>query len=225
MSTIKTEKRLASMRLKYGSDSEEANTVERSTALVKKYSSAVKSMIEQKNELINGPTVLFLDILELMLAQDADIWGSYLLEDGLHLSTQGNEFVAHHLIHLLDTTVTTVESLPSELPWGSQVDPTDYETSFYSHQLHFSNERIGLGNQFFPYLESSNRVVQRQHTTTESLTHLKSLSGLRSVGSFTDINNPDFLFSFSAFIVFLCIALYVIVNYFRNEFSTLNKNN
>lgn len=93
----------------------------------------------------------FLDLWTLMLEQEGgeDVWSTFLLNDGLHLSEAGQEFVGQQLLHLLDSHVTEVEKLPAELPWGSDVNVLDFEASFRAHQAKSSSERVGLGTKFF----------------------------------------------------------------------------
>jgi hypothetical protein len=150
--------------------------------------------------------VLFLDVWTEMLEQGEDTWSSYLQSDGLHLSPEGNDFVAQQVMHLLDTHVVEVEALPSELPWGSGVDPEDYEASFRSHQAKYSAERIGLGTMFFP----SQQLQQQKEEI-----HYLSTSAVSS-----------HVFLVLIGVVFACIALFTFVNYFcSGGYFRANKDN
>lgn len=97
-----------------------------------------------------GGRVLCLDVWRLMLQQDSEEgeeggWAQFLHQDGLHLSPLGNHFVSQQLLNLLNKDVGNVEDLPSELPWGSGVDPIHFEASIREHQQMVSADRTGRG--------------------------------------------------------------------------------
>lgn len=212
-------------RQKHGENSEEAKTVERSTEVAGLYSQAAKTVVEHKNEEIVGATVLFLDVHSLMLAQGEATWSAFLLEDGLHLSPAGNNFVAGRLMNLLDTAVIEVESLPSELPWGSEVDSINFEESFQNHQLKYKADRIGQGNMLFrqrtPAHAGKNFDASGVAKVSSPQSQLRSV--MENMNLYGD-NNSSLFFSFAAVVVILCVALYSFINYFRAEYSQANKN-
>lgn len=163
---------------------------------------------------------MFLDIWTEMLEQDGgeDTWSTFLQNDGLHLSTLGQDFVAQRLLHLLDTSphIRAVEDIPSELPWGSQVNPLDFETSFRDHQAKFTSDRVGLGRRFFASASS----LSSQHSE-----HTYGIG----VSSNSDKDGSGILLlmlSVLVLIVFLCGVLYTFFSYFGNVgYFRINKEN
>jgi lysophospholipase L1-like esterase len=136
--------RLEFQKIKYGEKA--TGVVDRTTAIVGEYGKVVKEVASQHN-------VLFIDIHNLMLQQGPNVWPGFVGVghpggDGLHFSREGEAFVAKHIIALIEKQTVAIESLPSELPWGSEVDGNTYIAEFEKHQREELSNKIGLGVNF-----------------------------------------------------------------------------
>lgn len=144
---VQDEKRLAWQTQRFEGNAK--ITMDRSVELSGKYSKLAVEVVKTINsDYPEKPPVHCLDVWQLMLAHSEDEWSNFLLDDGLHLSPAGNDFVASQLISLLEREVAARESLPYELPWGFEIPPEHYKQAMIEHQKKQLNNRIGLGKAF-----------------------------------------------------------------------------
>ena len=165
--------------------------------VVQRIKKAKQSNLLQNAGVIDSKSSLhFLDIWQCMNDQGEDVWQSYLEDDGLHLSPLGNDFVAKQLTNLLDNDIFRVESLPPELPWGSNVNPNDFVTSFQQHQLNHQLDRVGVG-EFF----------------------------ISEVSTRSSLDNNHAVLSVIAIVLWIIFVLYTLFNYFSFGYFRVNKEN
>lgn len=133
--------RLQYQRLQYGERA--SGKLERSTETAGKYA-GIAERVASANK------VLFLDIWKLMLSEGEDKWPSFVGAgkeggDGLHLSSEGQQYVATHLIDLLEMKTIPAERIPTELPWGRDIDASNFQLSINTHQYLTEPQKIGQG--------------------------------------------------------------------------------
>lgn len=119
---------------------------ERNTITAGHYASMAKRIAEANN-------VLLLDIWTLMLSEGEEAWPRLVGAgvpggDGLHLSPVGQQYVAKHLIDLLEVNTVRAEEIPQELPWGRDMSPTHFIATMNTYQTHTESRKIGQGKQF-----------------------------------------------------------------------------
>jgi isoamyl acetate esterase len=133
--------RLRFQKQQYGDNA--SGKLERSTETAGKYA-GIAERVASANE------VLFLDVWRLMLSEGEDRWPGFVGAgkdggDGLHLSPEGQQYVADHLIALLEKATIPAEQMPAELPWGRDIDGKNFQLSINTYQFDTESLKTGQG--------------------------------------------------------------------------------
>ena len=102
-------------------------TLDRTMAIVLPYVSALKEIAKQH------PGIGLLDLYGWGRTMGEADWMPMQEDDGLHLSTAGQQFVSEKLFAQLTAMGIDREDLEPDLPWGHAIDPDDPEGSIRQH--------------------------------------------------------------------------------------------
>ena len=136
--------RLKFQREQYGDKA--TGRLERTTERAGMYAKAAERIAKAND-------VLFLDLWSAMLGMGDDHWPKFVGAgraggDGLHLSLEGQQFVANNLIALLEKETTPAEDLPQEFPWGRDINRAQYQTDVNAYQRNTEQAKVGQGREF-----------------------------------------------------------------------------
>lgn len=126
-------------------------------------------------------SVLFIDVLHLMLDQGHAVWPRFVGAgqpggDGLHLSSEGQEFVAKQVIELIEASSIKIENLPMELPFGAALEGQSFDAVMDIHQRSIEDNKIGLGESFL--LPQKDNTIGAMIETPSELIIICSISAM-----------------------------------------------
>lgn len=151
--------RQAYQRHKYGEL--DKGTLQQTLERSHEYGMSVKKVAEKYN-------AIFVDVYALMIEQGENVWPSFVGAndpdgDGLHLSAEGQTFVAKQVIRAIETRTVSLQSIPAELPWGSELDRETFQQTMEAYQIGNENGRIGLGLDYISYTGVNRKSVSQNH--------------------------------------------------------------